>query len=105
VRELEELRKDGTEKLHLLQREADKSKESERSMLETLIYQTKHLEQTKKSLEEAKLEIATLRRANKSGGGGVEQRSVKDLVFGDADEEIRVLRRELWTAIQGEERS
>jgi hypothetical protein len=35
----------------------------------------------------------------------VEQRSVKDLVFGDADEEIRVLRHELWTAIQGEERS
>jgi hypothetical protein len=32
-------------------------------MLETLIYQTKQLEQTKKSLEEAKLEIATLRRA------------------------------------------
>jgi hypothetical protein len=63
VRELEELRKDGTEKLHLLQREADKSKESERNMLETLIYQTKQLEQTKKSLEEAKLVIATLRRA------------------------------------------
>jgi hypothetical protein len=63
VRELEELRKDDMEKLHLLQREDDKSKESERNMLETLIYQTKQLEQTKKSLEEAKLEIATLRRA------------------------------------------
>jgi hypothetical protein len=63
VRELEELRKDDMEKLHLLQREDDKSKESERNMLETLIYQTKQLEQTKKSLEEVKLEIATLRRA------------------------------------------
>ncbi|XP_066349375.1 putative WEB family protein At1g65010, chloroplastic isoform X1 [Miscanthus floridulus] len=126
VRELEDLRRDGedgargvAEKVHLLEREVDKSKESERKMLESLIYQTKQLEQTKISLEEAKLEIATLQQANRSleaaaavargrgvGVGGVEQRtSVRDLMFGGADEEIRVLRGELRTAMQGEERS
>ncbi|XP_062186232.1 putative WEB family protein At1g65010, chloroplastic isoform X2 [Phragmites australis] len=120
VRELEELRRDGercakggAEKVQLLEREVEKSKESERKMLESLIYQTKQLEQTKISLEEAKLEIATLQQANKgleaavaaTRRGGMEQRSVKDLVFGGADEEIRVLRSELRTAMQGEERS
>jgi hypothetical protein len=101
VRELEELRRDGEsaarEKARLLEKEAHKSKESERKMLESLIYQTKQLEQTKISLEEAKLEIASLQQANK--------RSVKDLVFGGEDEEIRVLRSELRAAAQDEERS
>ncbi|RCV33885.1 hypothetical protein SETIT_7G118600v2 [Setaria italica] len=121
--ELEQLRSDGegaakgvAEKVQLLEREVDKSKESERKMLESLIYQTKQLEQTKISLEEAKLEIATLRQANKGleasaaaaasrRCGVAEQRSVRDLMFGGADEEIRVLRGELRTAMQGEERS
>ncbi|EEC77373.1 hypothetical protein OsI_16103 [Oryza sativa Indica Group] len=55
----EELRKekDAAEKVQLLQREVEKAKESERKMLESLIYQTKQLEQTKISLEEAKLEM------------------------------------------------
>jgi len=35
----------------------------------------------------------------------MKQRSVKDLMFGGADEEIRVLHSELWMAMQGEERS
>ncbi|CAN6235203.1 unnamed protein product [Urochloa humidicola] len=123
--ELERLRSDGesaamgaAEKVQLLEREAGKSKESERKMLESLIYQTKQLEQAKISLEEAKLEIATLQQANKGlesaaaagarrggGGGFAEQRSVRDLMFGGADEEIRVLRGELRAAAQGEERS
>jgi hypothetical protein len=117
--ELEELRRDAdngakgvAEKVQLLEREVDKSKESERKMLESLIYQTKQLEQTKISLEEAKLEIATLRQANKgleeaaaTRRGGVEQRSVRDLMFGGAEEEIRVLRGEVRAAMQGEERS
>nr|CAB3487216.1 unnamed protein product [Digitaria exilis] len=120
IKELEEVRKDGesaakavAEKVQLLEREVDKSKESERKMLESLIYQTKQLEQTKISLEEAKLEIAALRQANKGlesaaarrVGGVQEQRSVRDLMFGGADEEIRVLRGELRTATQAEERS
>jgi hypothetical protein len=86
VQELEELRRDGEsaarEKARLLEKEAHKSKESERKMLESLIYQTKQLEQTKISLEEAKLEIASLQQANK--------RSVKDLVFGGAGEDLSV---------------
>ncbi|KAJ1271268.1 hypothetical protein BS78_06G116200 [Paspalum vaginatum] len=116
VRELEELRRSrggAKEKVQLLEREVDKSKESERKMLESLIYQTKQLEQAKISAEEAKLEIATLRQANKAleeaaarrGSGGAEQRSVRDLVFGGAEEELRALRGELRAATQGEERS
>ena len=58
LRELEEARREGesgargaAEKAQLLEREVDKSKESERKMLESLIYQTKQLEQAKISLE------------------------------------------------------
>lgn len=111
VKELEDLRTDAEnaakEKARLLEKEVEKSKESERKMLESLIYQTKQLEQTKISLEEAKLEIATLQQANTTRRGGQQEptRSVKDLVFGGADEEIRVLRGELRAAQQGEERS
>lgn len=116
VRDLEDLRRDGgakgvADKVHLLEREVSKSKQSERKMLESLIYQTKQLEQTKISLEEAKLEMATLQQqASKSlasarRGGVLEQRSVRDLMFGGADEEIMVLRAELRAAVQGEERS
>lgn len=118
VRELDELRRDGkkdaggaAEKVQLLEREVERAKESERKMLESLIYQTKQLEQTKISLEEAKLEITTLQQSNRSleaaanRRGVVQQRSVKDLMFGGADEEIRVLRSELRTAMQGEEKS
>lgn len=124
VRELDELRNDdarkdasAAEKVQLLEREAEKAKESERKMLESLIYQTKQLEQTKISLEEAKLEMATLQQSNRSletsasassgttWRGVMEQRSVKDLMFGGSDEELRVLRGELRTAMQGEERS
>jgi hypothetical protein len=50
VRELDELRLDderrsagAAEKVQLLEREVDKAKESERKMLESLIYQTKQL--------------------------------------------------------------
>ena len=32
--------------------------------------------------------------------GGLKQRSVKDLMFSGIDEEIRVLRSELWMAMQ-----
>uniref|UniRef100_A0ACD5UAU0 Uncharacterized protein n=1 Tax=Avena sativa TaxID=4498 RepID=A0ACD5UAU0_AVESA len=128
VQELDELRRNNDvaekEKVQLLEREVGKAKESERKMLESLIYQTKQLEQTKISLEEAKLEMTTLQQqqqqqqssrchheapaASASGTwrGVMEQMSVKDLVFGgQADEEVRVLRGELRTAMQGEERS
>lgn len=120
VRELDELRsrddggRGGAEKVQLLEREVERAKESERKMLESLIYQTKQLEQTKISLEEAKLEMTTLQQSNRSleaaagasaRRGVMDQRSVKDLMFGGADEEIRALRGELRTAMQGEEKS
>ena len=64
------------------------------------------------SLEEAKLEMATLllqQQASKSlasarRGGVLEQRSVRDLMFVGAGEEIMVLRAELRAVVQGEER-
>ncbi|CAM0904400.1 unnamed protein product [Alopecurus aequalis] len=115
VQELDELRRDanGAEKVQLLEREVEKAKESERKMLESMIYQTKQLEQTKISLEEAKLEMATLQQSNRSleaaapgtWRGVMEQRSVKDFMFGGADEEVRGLRAELRTAMQAEEKS
>jgi hypothetical protein len=63
------------------------------------------------SLEEAKLEMATLlQQASKSlasarRDGVLEQRSVRDLMFGGTGEEIMVLRAELLAAVQREERS
>lgn len=126
VQELDELRNGNeskdAEKVQLLEREVEKAKESERKMLESLIYQTKQLEQAKIGLEEAKLEISTLQQqqgssrshepapASASGTwrGVMEQMSVKDLVFGGGgadDEEVRALRADLRAATQGEERS
>ncbi|KAM0893667.1 hypothetical protein ACQ4PT_024953 [Festuca glaucescens] len=122
VWELDELRNDdasAADKVQLLEREVEKAKESERNMLESLIYQTKQLEQTKIGLEEAKLEMATLQQQQQSNRsleaapasgtwrGVMEQMSVKDLVFGGGadDEELRALRAELRAATQGEERS
>ncbi|KAM0862018.1 hypothetical protein ACQ4PT_045525 [Festuca glaucescens] len=124
VQELDELRngsaRKDAEKVQLLEREVEKAKESERKMLESLVYQTKQLEQAKIGLEEAKLEMATLQQQQSSNRGlepapasgtwrGVmEQMSVKDLVFGGGgadDEELRALRAELRAATQGEERS
>ncbi|XP_037477998.1 WEB family protein At4g27595, chloroplastic-like isoform X1 [Triticum dicoccoides] len=110
VEELDQLRRrdGGAEKARVLEREVERAKESERKMLESLIYQTKQLEQTKISLEEAKLEMAALQQSNRSleaRRGVMDQRSVKDLMFGGADDEIRALRGELRAAMQGEERS
>lgn len=50
-------------KLELLESGIETAKESEKKMLESLISQTKQLEQTKISLEEAKLEIKNLHEA------------------------------------------
>ena len=123
VQELDELRRNDAEKVQLLEREVEKAKESERKMLESMIYQTKQLEQTKISLEEAKLEMTTLQQQQQqqqqsncrsveatappgSWRGVMEQRIVKDFMFGGADdEEVRALRGELRTAVQSEEKS
>jgi chromosome segregation ATPase len=53
--------KDSMDQVEIWEREIERAKESERNMLESLIFQTKQLEQTKISLEEAKLEIRSLK--------------------------------------------
>ncbi|KAM0952601.1 hypothetical protein DsansV1_C02g0014751 [Dioscorea sansibarensis] len=86
------------DRIEFLELEVEKTKESERKMLESMISQTKLLEQTKISLEEAKLEIRSLKKSLKStdnlvNGGGTEE---KDIV---------VLRNELKSALAAEEKS
>ncbi|XP_062222993.1 uncharacterized protein LOC133921911 [Phragmites australis] len=92
------------ERLQLLEREVAVAKQTEMKMLESLILQTKELEQAKIALEDAKLEVATLRRQ-----GGAEpapqQWSVIDLMFGGVDEEINGLKAKLQAAVLAEERS
>ncbi|GJN21395.1 hypothetical protein PR202_gb08866 [Eleusine coracana subsp. coracana] len=90
------------------------SKHTEMKMLESLIQQTKELEQAKVALEEAKLQLATLRQQHHQCGGATTeppsapapaQWSVMDLMFGGVDEEINGLKAKLRSAAQGEERS
>ncbi|EMS68517.1 hypothetical protein TRIUR3_07605 [Triticum urartu] len=70
----------------LLEREVATAKQTETKMLESLISQTKELEQAKMALEEAKLEAATLRQA------GGENSKLRDAVAGkeDAMESLRL---------------
>lgn len=68
--------------------EAKRAKESERKMLDSLASQTKQLAEAKISLEESKLEIASLRE------------SIKILSL---DEELARLKKELRLALQAEE--
>ncbi|VAI62132.1 unnamed protein product [Triticum turgidum subsp. durum] len=70
-------------RMRLLEREVATAKQTENKMLESLISQTKELEQAKMALEEAKLEAATLRQAGPAQQG---QWSVRDLMFGGVDE-------------------
>ncbi|KAF7080980.1 hypothetical protein CFC21_084973 [Triticum aestivum] len=86
----------------LLEREVATAKQTETKMLESLISQTKELEQAKMALEEAKLETATLRQAGSAQQG---QWSVRDLMFGGVDEEINGLRARLRSALAAEERT
>ncbi|KAG0501991.1 hypothetical protein HPP92_002063 [Vanilla planifolia] len=64
--ELAEMRKvDGEsfqskDKIRLVESQALRAREAERSMLEAMVSQTKQLEQTKISLEESKLEVRNL---------------------------------------------
>ncbi|KAJ0984564.1 hypothetical protein J5N97_002920 [Dioscorea zingiberensis] len=97
------------DRIEFLELEVQKAKESERKMLESMISQTKLLEQTKISLEEAKLEIRSLKetmnRAESlvNGGSHVETNGSSDLI--QAKEEIMVLRNELKLAMGAEEKS
>jgi hypothetical protein len=75
--------------------------ETEMKMLESsLIRQTKELEQAKIALEEAKLQLATLRQHQHQ-----RQWSVMGLMFGGVNEEINGLKAKLRASAQAEERS
>ncbi|GJM85325.1 hypothetical protein PR202_ga01765 [Eleusine coracana subsp. coracana] len=101
------------ERVRVLEREVASSKHTEMKMLESLIQQTKELEQAKVALEEANLQLATLRQQHHQRGGATTetpaapaaQWSVMDLMFGGVDEEINGLKAKLRAAAQGEERS
>jgi chromosome segregation ATPase len=99
-----------------LEREAAAAaKQTEMKMLESLVRQTKELEQAKIALEEARLEVAALRqqKQQQEEAGPAppaqqqqqQQWSVMDLMFGGVDEEINGLRARLRAASQAEERS
>ncbi|EEE57232.1 hypothetical protein OsJ_07219 [Oryza sativa Japonica Group] len=97
------------DRVRLLEREVATAKATEMNMLESLIQQTKEMEQAKIALEEAKLEVATLRqqqgRAPAAEPAAAAQWSVMDLMFGGVDEEINGLRAKLRAAVQAEEKS
>ncbi|KAJ0981381.1 hypothetical protein J5N97_009636 [Dioscorea zingiberensis] len=93
-----------------LEVEAVKAKDSEREMLESLIFQTKQLEEAKISLEEAKLEITCLKESIRSleksrgqNGKVLEKHRSLDAVCGE--ENIRMLENELKLAVEAEEKS
>ena len=90
--------------MRLLEREAASAKQRKMmKMLESLVQQTKELEQAKIDLEEARLEVAALRHQQQQGEAAAtgpaaqaqtqtqQQWSVKDLMFGGVDEEINGL--------------
>lgn len=104
----------GDERVRILEREVAVSKHTEMKMLESLIQQTKELEQAKIALEESKLELATLRQQQQGTSGATSaaeqppsapQWSVMDLMFGGVDEEINGLKAKLRASAQAEERS
>ncbi|KAM3244590.1 hypothetical protein ACQJBY_056102 [Aegilops geniculata] len=109
VQDLMEPRSDGgtppspaSARVWLLEREVATAKQTENKMLESLISQTKELEQAKTALQEARLEATTLRQAGAPQQG---QWSVRDLMFGGVDEEINGLRARLRSALAAEERT
>ncbi|KAM0897778.1 hypothetical protein ACQ4PT_022351 [Festuca glaucescens] len=80
------------------------TEQTETTMLESLIRQTRELEQAKVALEEAKLEVATLRQGAPAAANGPAW-SVMDLMFGGVDEEINGLRGRLRAAVLAEDKN
>ncbi|CAL5001569.1 unnamed protein product [Urochloa decumbens] len=105
---------DLTDRLQQLEGELEAARDSEKKMLLSLEAQTKALEQTKVSLEEAKLEIASLRDSNKSLEAfnpgrqpvkNLRRRGVMSFSFADPGEvETWSLQRELKLAVESEEK-
>ncbi|OAY84489.1 hypothetical protein ACMD2_15464 [Ananas comosus] len=112
LEELTELKKrsSSSDRVRVLEKEVEKAKQSERKMLESLVSQTKQLEQTKISLEEAKLEIRNLEASASSASRSSRnlQTHLRNNGFFNAfagEEEIKVLKNELKLATEAEEKS
>ncbi|KAH7679700.1 hypothetical protein IHE45_06G075600 [Dioscorea alata] len=93
-----------------LEVEALKAKDSEREMLESLVCQTKQLEEAKISLEESKLEIKSLKERLRSlesshGHHGKILEKHRSLGAVRGEENVRILENELKLAVQAEEKS
>ncbi|RWW82632.1 hypothetical protein BHE74_00008925 [Ensete ventricosum] len=106
----EENKANSKARMEMLESELEKTKESERRMLESLTCQTKQLEQTKILLEEAKLEIRSLNESigilESSAGpkaSTVEKSVTPEVASGS--EKIGALRTELRLALAAEEKS
>ncbi|XP_062190918.1 uncharacterized protein LOC133894772 [Phragmites australis] len=105
---------DLADRLQQLEGELEAARDSEKKMLLSLEAQTKQLEQTKVSLEEAKLEIASLRDNTKSIEASnpgrqpmknFRRRGVLSFSFADPGEvETWSLQRELKLAVESEEK-
>ena len=105
---------DLADRLQQLEGELEAARDSEKKMLLSLEAQTKQLEQTKVSLEEAKLEIASLRDSSKSLEAfnpgkqpvkNLRRRGVMSFSFADPGEvETWSLQRELKLAVESEEK-
>ncbi|KAI0499116.1 hypothetical protein KFK09_020017 [Dendrobium nobile] len=110
LEELAELKKmDGDFKDTIRPRELQdlKAQDSERKMLELMIFQTKLLEQTNISFEEAKLEIKNLKEIIRKIERSARSESKKVGAFDSANtqEEMMKLRKELRLALEAEDKS
>lgn len=117
LEELAELKKTNADsmqskdKIKLIELQAMKARDSERQMVESMVSQTKQLEQTKISFEEAKLEIRklneSLRKMERADTITTSSFFKKDGTFESvsAQEEMGKLRNELRLALEAEEKS
>lgn len=114
LEELAELKKmdgDFTDAIRPLESEDVNAKDSERKMLELMVFQTKQLEQTKISFEEAKLEIKNLkesiRKMERSARMSARSDSKKVGAFESVcnQQEMRKVRNELRLALEAEDKS
>ncbi|XP_071735414.1 uncharacterized protein [Rutidosis leptorrhynchoides] len=105
-------------KIRDLEDEVEKTKQSESHMLESLMLQTRQIEQTKMDLEESKLEVITLnerlenlqkggRNVSRGSGSSVGQRGSFDASRETKSlrDEIKMLKNEVKLATEAEEKS
>lgn len=90
------------DKIRLIELQAKKATESEGRMLESMIHQTKQLEQAKISLEETKLELRNLQESIKMVEDWDNKTSLDSV---GAQQELMKLRNDLRLALEAEEES